>query len=748
MAAVELILMQRVDKLGQMGDVVRVKPGYARNYLLPQKMAMRANKSNREQFETQRAQLEAQNLRRRAEAERLAERIGALSVVIIRQASDAGSLYGSVSGRDIADGCIAGGLTVNRSQIILDHPIKVLGLSTVRVVLHPEVSLPVTVNVARSVEEAEKQARGERIGQDQDDEDAAAEPGDCRAVRAGRRAGHPAELSRRALTIPGVRPAHRAGRSRSLTEVGCEQFWMRSSARFVIAVGRLSVRYPDGKLVTYAGGSRAGGRAWRSAAPRTIGASTRDRSGPCRRRVPIWMAPWPRSAAPSTDVLDVLVHNHEIRRPPSRRRGCRPPCAACSGAGRSTIRRRRSRRNVGTSLRPGRPALRACSWTEDWQYSCAYFADRHASRWTTRRQAKKRHIAAKLLLDAAGADACSTSAAAGAAWRWGWRATTAPTSRGSPSAPSNWPAPAARAQAEAGLADKVRFELLDYRDPALARPVSTAIVSVGMFEHVGINHYGSFFTRLRQVLAPGGVALVHAIGRSEGPAATNPWLRKYIFPGGYSPALSEVFPAVEQSGLIATDLEVLRLHYADTLRHWRRRFAAHRAEAAALYDERFCRMFEFYLAGSELAFRRLGHMVWQMQLSDSVQAVPLTRGYMTDEITAVREAADWSEDPGCGRESCRLDPLAHRDRQLAAELDHPAHQRVGRRQLRLVGQPDVAVLQLLLAELLDRGAQPGLVVLEARRLLGVVLVDRSSTTATVQAIAPRSPIRALAAPSA
>ena len=175
MAAVELILLQRVEKLGQMGDVVRVKPGYARNFLLPQKMALRANKSNREQFETQRAQLEAQNIRRRELAERLAERIGQMSVVIIRQASDSGNLYGSVSARDIADGCVAGGLTINRSQVVLDQPIKMLGLSTVRVVLHPEVSLPVTANVARSPEEAEKQARGERIGQGADDEDAAAD---------------------------------------------------------------------------------------------------------------------------------------------------------------------------------------------------------------------------------------------------------------------------------------------------------------------------------------------------------------------------------------------------------------------------------------------------------------------------------------------------------------------------------------------------------------------------------------------
>ena len=175
MAAVELILMQRVEKLGQMGDVVRVKPGYARNYLLPQKMATRANKANREQFEQQRVQLEAQNLRRREEAERLAERIGQMSVVIIRQASDAGSLYGSVSVRDIAEACIASGLTVTRQQVVLDHPIKSLGLATVRVVLHPEVSITVTANVARSPEEAEKQARGERVGQATDEEDAAAD---------------------------------------------------------------------------------------------------------------------------------------------------------------------------------------------------------------------------------------------------------------------------------------------------------------------------------------------------------------------------------------------------------------------------------------------------------------------------------------------------------------------------------------------------------------------------------------------
>ena len=171
MPAVELILLQRVENLGQMGQLVRVKPGYARNFLLPQKKAIRANKANIAQFETQRAQLEALNIKRRDEAERLAERIGSLSVVVIRQAGESGSLYGSVSSRDISDGVTAAGLTVNRSQVLLAAPIKLVGLTTVRVVLHPEVSIPVTVNVARSQEEALKQARGEKIARDADEDE-------------------------------------------------------------------------------------------------------------------------------------------------------------------------------------------------------------------------------------------------------------------------------------------------------------------------------------------------------------------------------------------------------------------------------------------------------------------------------------------------------------------------------------------------------------------------------------------------
>jgi len=159
-ASVEVILLQRVEKLGQMGEVVKVRPGYARNFLLPQKKALRATKENRARFEHQRVELEAQNLKRREEAQRVAERVAGLSVVVIRQAGEAGNLYGSVSARDIAEACTTAGLSINRSQVALEHPIKTLGLSEVRIILHPEVSISVTVNVARSPEEAARQVRG------------------------------------------------------------------------------------------------------------------------------------------------------------------------------------------------------------------------------------------------------------------------------------------------------------------------------------------------------------------------------------------------------------------------------------------------------------------------------------------------------------------------------------------------------------------------------------------------------------
>jgi large subunit ribosomal protein L9 len=168
---IELILMQRVEKLGQMGALVKVRPGYARNFLLPQGKAIRANKGNLAKFEQERVQLEAQNLKRREEAERIAERMDGLTVVIIRQAGESGGLYGSVSGRDIADAAKDAGLTISRGQVLLEQPIKTLGITNVRVELHPEVFLPLAVNVARSVEEADKQARGEDLRAEQQAED-------------------------------------------------------------------------------------------------------------------------------------------------------------------------------------------------------------------------------------------------------------------------------------------------------------------------------------------------------------------------------------------------------------------------------------------------------------------------------------------------------------------------------------------------------------------------------------------------
>ncbi|MFT9381472.1 MAG: 50S ribosomal protein L9 [Gluconobacter sp.] len=165
-----MILLQRVEHLGQMGDLVSVKPGYARNFLLPQGKAMRATAANRKRFDTERAQLEALNIKKREEAERLAERMDSLSVIIIRQASDSGNLYGSVSTRDIAVAATDAGLTVARQQVVLAHPIKSLGLTEARIVLHPEVSIPLTVNVARSAEEAERQARGEAVGVEEEDD--------------------------------------------------------------------------------------------------------------------------------------------------------------------------------------------------------------------------------------------------------------------------------------------------------------------------------------------------------------------------------------------------------------------------------------------------------------------------------------------------------------------------------------------------------------------------------------------------
>ena len=192
---------------------------------------------------------------------------------------------------------------------------------------------------------------------------------------------------------------------------------------------------------------------------------------------------------------------------------------------------------------------------------------------------------------------------------------------------------------EQGLDGATRFLLQDYRAES---GIYDRVVSVGMFEHVGVAHYDTYFRQLRTLLAPDGVALLHAIGRMEPPGGTSAWLRKYIFPGGYSPALSEVLAAIERSGLWVTDIEILRLHYADTLRAWAARFQAHRAQARELYDERFCRMWEFYLAVCEVVFRNGNLMVFQIQLTRHKDAVPRSRDYMGQAVAEHRFESDHS----------------------------------------------------------------------------------------------------------
>ena len=259
----------------------------------------------------------------------------------------------------------------------------------------------------------------------------------------------------------------------------------------------------------------------------------------------------------------------------------------------------------------------------DRQYSCAYF--RTGSEPLEAAQAdKKAHIAAKLLLSP-GQKILDIGSGWGGMGLYLARAfdvdvTGVTLSRAQHGVSS-------RRAVEEGVSEKVRFKLLDYREEPGRYD---RIVSVGMFEHVGSAHYLEYFTKVKELLADDGVMLLHSIGRMEPPGGTNTWLRKYIFPGGYSPALSEVLAAIEKAGLWVTDIEVLRLHYAETLRLWRERFLANRDQIKQLagYDDRFCRMWEFYLAGCEVAFRYMNQMVFQIQITRRQDAVPLTREYM------------------------------------------------------------------------------------------------------------------------
>ena len=266
----------------------------------------------------------------------------------------------------------------------------------------------------------------------------------------------------------------------------------------------------------------------------------------------------------------------------------------------------------------------------DRQYSCAYFENDEAT-LEEAQLAKKRHIAAKLgikpgmkVLDIGSgwgglglylAEVCGADV-------------TGVTLSEEQHTLSN-----ERAN-QRGLKDHARFLLKDYRE--LEGPFDR-IVSVGMFEHVGVGHFPEFFSKVSTLLKPDGTALLHSINRSDGPGATSAWIKKYIFPGGYIPALSEVVPHLERHGLYITDVEILRLHYAKTLREWASRFAANRDRAKEIYDERFCRMWEFYLAASECAFRYSGMNNFQIQFGKDQNVMPLTRDYIAGEEARLRK---------------------------------------------------------------------------------------------------------------
>jgi len=266
----------------------------------------------------------------------------------------------------------------------------------------------------------------------------------------------------------------------------------------------------------------------------------------------------------------------------------------------------------------------------DRQYSCGYFESENES-LEEAQLAKKRHIAAKLLVPQ-GASVLDIGSG------WGGLAiylsdVCRAEVTGLTLSPEQLKVSERRAN-ERKLADHVHFRLQDYRavDHSFDR-----IVSVGMFEHVGARDYDTFFGVVRRNLKDDGIALVHSIGRFDGKSPTNPWFERYIFPGSHVPSLAEVLPSIEKSGLIVTDIEILRLHYADTLAAWRDRFLSHRAEAEGVLGDRFCRMWEFYLASAEAGFRYGGLMVFQIQLARKLDTVPRTRDYIGTEEIRLRQ---------------------------------------------------------------------------------------------------------------
>lgn len=280
----------------------------------------------------------------------------------------------------------------------------------------------------------------------------------------------------------------------------------------------------------------------------------------------------------------------------------------------------RSARNVAHHYDIGNELYRLFL-DDDMQYSCAYFPNPSASLEEAQRL-KKEHIARKLCLKA-GDKVLDIGCG------WGGLAMHIANQEDvrvhGVTLSCEQHCLARDRAVTAGLSDRVDFEIKDYRNLTEAYD---KIVSVGMFEHVGVPHYREYFEQIAARLNENGTALVHTIGRSPGPGATNPWIARHIFPGGYIPALSEIVPVIEKAGLVILDIEILRLHYAETLKAWRKRFLRHADQAEKLYDDRFVRMWDFYLVTSELSFRHGFHNVFQIQLGKRQEAVPVTRDYL------------------------------------------------------------------------------------------------------------------------
>ncbi|HEY1630741.1 MAG TPA: cyclopropane-fatty-acyl-phospholipid synthase family protein [Rhizomicrobium sp.] len=328
-----------------------------------------------------------------------------------------------------------------------------------------------------------------------------------------------------------------------------------------------------------------------------------------------------------TDALDILMSNMEQAKTPALLRALRR-LRMLAKPFRQINKARRAKQNVAHHYDLS-GALYDLFLDSDKQYSCAYYANPGES-LEDAQAAKKRHIVAKLHLDREGLSVLDIGSG------WGGLALDLARDRGASVVGvtlSEEQIAIANDRAEkAGLSDRVRFSLTDYR--ALTGQFDR-IVSVGMFEHVGVPNYAAFFAKANALLKDDGAMLLHTIGRLDGPGASNPWITKYIFPGGYTPALSEMIPAIERSGLYVADVETLRLHYAETLKAWRARFRARWDEAARIYDERFCRMWDFYLTCMEVAFRRQHLCVYQIQLAKRVEALPVIRDYMVDDERAM-----------------------------------------------------------------------------------------------------------------